>query len=144
MTAGKVDAGVVRRHLLALHAALVALEPHTGKALRALDATEERWIVERGLQLAAQNVLDVATHLVAGAGRDAPDYAGAIDQLGVLGVVPPEFAAQLRGLAGFRNVLVHEYVEIDTHLVYVNLQSGIADLQAYARSLALWLQVQEA
>src|SRR5262249_40550194 len=38
------------------------------------------------------------------AGRDAPDYASAIDLLPELGVLPSEFAARLRGIAGFRNV----------------------------------------
>lgn len=89
MTAGKIDPSVVRRHLLALQTVLGALEPHRGKPIEALAAIDERWIVERGLQLAAQNILDVATHLVAGSGREAVDYTSAIEQLGSIGAVTP-------------------------------------------------------
>lgn len=51
---------------------------HAGVSLATLRADIDRaWAVQHGLQLCAQNVLDVATHLVASAGRDAPDYAAA-------------------------------------------------------------------
>ena len=48
----------------------------------------ERWTVERGLQLCAQSALDIATHLAASTGRDAPDHASAIDVLGEIGGLP--------------------------------------------------------
>jgi uncharacterized protein YutE (UPF0331/DUF86 family) len=56
----------------------------------------------------------VATHLCASAGRDAPDYASAIDEVGKLGILPPELALRWRPLAGFRDALVHGYLRIDT------------------------------
>ena len=46
------------------------------------------------------------------------DYYEAIVRLGELGVLPPEFAAHLAPLAGFRNILVHEYLEVDWLEVY--------------------------
>jgi uncharacterized protein YutE (UPF0331/DUF86 family) len=79
MTPGRLDAAVVRRHLLALDEALRVLRNHQGRSVEELVSDpEERWIVERGLQLCAQNALDVATHLVASTGRDVPDYRAAI------------------------------------------------------------------
>ena len=114
MSPSAVDAELVRRHLAALDAALHVLSHHKGRPFEELNSNpEERWIVERGLQLCAQNALDIATHLAAAAGRDVPDYATAIDTIGNMGIVPPEFAARFRGVAGFRNLLVHGYFEID-------------------------------
>jgi uncharacterized protein YutE (UPF0331/DUF86 family) len=76
-----------QRHLLALDEAVRQLGRHAGRPVSALLADpDERWTVERGLQLCAQNVLDVVTHLAASGGRDAPDYASAIDVLGELGM----------------------------------------------------------
>ncbi len=64
MSPGGIDAVVVRRHLLALDAALAILGKSRGLTAAELAADRERlWIVERGLQLCAQNALDVATHL---------------------------------------------------------------------------------
>jgi uncharacterized protein YutE (UPF0331/DUF86 family) len=42
--------------------------------------------------------------------------------MGELGVVPLNFAGQLAPLAGFRKILIHEYLEVDWDEVYRNLQ----------------------
>lgn len=88
MSPSEFDASVVSRHLLALDQALHTLKSHQGRPVEALTSNrEERWVVERGLQLCIQNVLDIATHVAASAGRDVPDYATAIDQLADLGKI---------------------------------------------------------
>ncbi len=38
---------------------------------------DERWAVERGLQVCAQNCIDIATHLATSAGHSLTDYASA-------------------------------------------------------------------
>jgi uncharacterized protein YutE (UPF0331/DUF86 family) len=86
MSPGEPDVAIVRRHLLALDAAMQRLRRHAGRPLAALVVDPDTlWAIERGLQLCAQNALDIATHLTASAGRDTPDYASAIDTLGQLG-----------------------------------------------------------
>jgi uncharacterized protein YutE (UPF0331/DUF86 family) len=128
MSPGQADAGVVRRHLLALDAAVQRLRRHAGQPLSALGASPDtQWAVERGLLLCAQNALDIATHLAASAGRDAPDYATAIDVLGELGVLPADFARRFRGVAGFRNVLVHGYLGVQLERVL----SGALSVRAH-------------
>lgn len=134
MSPGQPDPVVVRRHLLALDEAVQHLRRHAGRPLSLLQGdADERWAVERGLQLCAQNVLDIATHLAASAGRDAPDYATAIDVLGELGILPAEFAVRLRSIAGFRNVLVHGYLSVDIPLMHRLLNSGLNDFVEFAR-----------
>jgi len=92
MSPGTVDAALVRRHLAALDAALSTLRRHAGRPVADLGAdTEERWIVERGLMLCAQNCLDIATHVSASSGHDVPDYTSAIDELASLGVLSRDF-----------------------------------------------------
>lgn len=139
MTAGRIDAAVVRRHLLELERVLGTLESHRGKPISSLSATEERWIVERGLQLAVQNVLDVATHLVAGSGLDAADYTSAIDRLTGIGVLPAELAVRIRPLAGFRNVLVHGYLAIDLAIVHSVLNARMDELREFATHVESFL-----
>lgn len=134
MTPGQADPAIVRRHLLALDEAVQNLRRHAGRPLAALQADpDERWTVERGLQLCAQNALDIATHLAASAGRDAPDYASAIDVLGDLGVLPADFARRFRAIAGFRNVLVHGYLGVDLSRVHELLNMGLDDFADFAR-----------
>jgi uncharacterized protein YutE (UPF0331/DUF86 family) len=140
MTPGSFDAAVVRRHIVALDAAVQHLRQHAGRPPSALvtDA-DRRWAVERGLQLAAQNTLDIATHLAASRGRDVPDYATAIDTLGELGILPAEFATRIRGLAGFRNVLVHGYLGVDVTRVHELLNTGLADFEEFVRHVEAYL-----
>jgi len=140
MSPGELDASVVRRHLLALDQALQTLRKHQGRAVDLLQSDrEERWVVERGLQLCTQNVLGVATHLAASAGRDVPDYATAIDQLADLGVLPGEFAARIRPVAGFRNVIVHGYLDVDLEIVHRLLNDQLDDFAEFARLVSRYL-----
>ena len=83
--------------------------------------------------------VDLATHLAASAGRDAPDYASAIDQLGALGVLPRDFAQRLRAIAGFRNVLVHGYLEVDVTRLHRVLSEQLDDFVEFADHVERYL-----
>jgi uncharacterized protein YutE (UPF0331/DUF86 family) len=144
MSPGHIDAQLVRRHLLALDTAVANLRRHAGRPLEALtDDLDEAWAVERGLLVCIQNVLDVATHLAAAAGRDSPDYATAIEQLGALGALPAPFAARLRGIAGFRNLLVHGYLALDLARVHQLLNLSLADFDEFALCIHTSLTAEE-
>jgi uncharacterized protein YutE (UPF0331/DUF86 family) len=133
MTPGRFDPEVVRRHLLALDEALQVLRRHRDVSAAQLREDRERlWIVERGLQLCAQSALDVATHLAASAGREAPDYRSALDALAELGVLPRAFTDRFRAVAGFRNVLVHGYLEVDLDEVHRLLTERLDDFVEFA------------
>jgi uncharacterized protein YutE (UPF0331/DUF86 family) len=136
MSPGRLDHSRLRRYLVALDDILTRLSEHTGKGVEALSAdTNERWAIERGLQLCTQCVLDIATHLVASAGRDAADYASALDELGRLGILSSDLAKRLRPLAGFRNALVHGYMSIDVTRLHAVLNQHLDEVREFARSI---------
>jgi uncharacterized protein YutE (UPF0331/DUF86 family) len=96
-------------------------------------------VVERNLQLASQIVLDVSTHVIAEQGWQSPDsYEEAIQILARHDVIPASLAGQLKGMAGFRNILVHEYLEIDEHQVYLAATDHLEDYELFAQHLAAW------
>jgi len=141
MTPGEIDARIVTRHVAALRNALRVLSKHSDTSIEDLDGdSEERWAVERGLQLCAQNSLDIATHIAASEGRDVPDYASAIDELGRLEVLPRDFASQFRSVAGFRNVLVHGYFDVDLELLHRMLSQRLADFEVFAKHVEAYIQ----
>jgi uncharacterized protein YutE (UPF0331/DUF86 family) len=143
VTPGQPDPTVVRRHLLAIDDALQRLRAHQSRTLAELVADRDRvWAVERGLQLCAQNALDVATHIAASSGRDVADYASAVDTLADLGILPREFATRFRGIAGFRNVIVHGYLDLDVAIVHRLLESGLDDFVVFARHVSRYLESQ--
>ena len=67
--------------------------------------------------------------------------AGAVRALGVHGVVDVDVdvdvVESVARAAGFRNVLVHEYAEVDDARVVANLDL-LADLEAYVTQLSGW------
>jgi uncharacterized protein YutE (UPF0331/DUF86 family) len=102
-----------------------------------------RDIVERNLEVAAQCCIDICHRVIALEGAEKPtDYHDAILQLGQLGVLPTDFARELAPIAGFRNILVHEYVRIDWDEVYRNLQQ-LDDLHRFASLIRQWLLKEE-
>ena len=141
MGPGEVDVQVIRRHLAALRESLGVLAARSDVSIGDLASdTELLWVVERGLQLCAQNALDIATHIAASRGRDVPDYASAIDELGRLGVLDPEFARQFRNVAGFRNVLVHGYMDVDLDLLHQLLHERLVDFESFAARIEGYLE----
>lgn len=54
-----------------------------------------------------------------------------------------EFAQRLAPLAGFRNILVHDYLEVDPQIVHDILINGRADLREFGRQIALYLEEQQ-
>lgn len=100
----------VRRRLTRLEeilSDLVALDYDPGDPRKA-------WSVERGLQLAAECVFDVGNHLLSGHfGAAAEGYEQILDALEQRGVIDATLRAELSGLGGFRNILVHGYLDLD-------------------------------
>ena len=87
------------------------------------------WLAERGLQLAAEALFDIGTHILAGEFNLHPaEYEEVTRRLARQGVISSGLYERLRGLGGFRNILVHAYLEIDEERVYDFLQN---ELQAF-------------
>ena len=140
MTPGHVDRHVVDRHLIALRRALTALRRHAGASAQQLRADSDlRWIIERGLQLCAQNALDIAGHVASAAGLDPTTYGSAIDCLVEANVLPAPFGERFRAIAGFRNVLVHGYLDVDLDLIARLLGESLDDFEEFARHVERWL-----
>lgn len=65
------------------------------------------------LLVVCQAVIDVAGELAGRRGIRFEDYRGAIRALGTMPEFPPDLVGELETLPGFRNVLIHEYVQLD-------------------------------
>lgn len=140
MSPSVIDRLTLERHLMALDRAVTQLRQHSGKPVEILDESlDELWIVERGLLVCAQNALDIATHIASSSGRDVPDYATAIDRLSELGVLTPTFAGRFRAIAGFRNLLVHGYLEVDRRRLHAILNDRLEDFVEFSISVLKFL-----
>jgi uncharacterized protein YutE (UPF0331/DUF86 family) len=83
--------------------------------------------------------IDVAQHLCSAQRWETPrDNGDAMQILGQRGVIGSETAEQMRRAVGFRNVLVHEYVDVDDAVVVRRLED-LTDLDAFIAAVADWL-----
>lgn len=137
------DSSQVERHLQALERCLAQLRGHSGRPISALAELDEQWAVERGLQLAAQNAIDIATHIATAGNRSPADYTQAFDALCEMGILPTEFTVRFRNMAGFRNVLVHGYLDIDDEVVHFAINAGLDEFTAFVGYIRGWMRAQQ-
>ena len=131
----------IERRLDELSDRLARLQPLAGRARSDFDEGPYlRDIVERNLEVAAQCCLDICHRIISLEGARKPvDYYDAILRMAEVAVLPGEFAARLAPLAGFRNILVCEYLVVDWDEVHRNL-GQLEDLERFAELVRLWLQ----
>lgn len=92
----------------------------------------ERRFVEHTLQMAIQAALDVASHIVSDRRLGEPRTNRELfDLLQRDGWIDGQLTAALRNMAGFRNVLVHGYDDVDLRVVHDVLDAHLGDLTAF-------------
>lgn len=79
-----------------------------------------------------------AAHVVSSEGMGVPESsAGAVRLLGAHGVLPTAVAESVARAVGFRNVLVHEYAEVDDDTVRANV-ALLRALEDFTVAVAEW------
>lgn len=130
----------IEKRLERLRDCLNKLEPLADKSLDEIN--EEPYlqdVIERNFEVAAQSCIDISNRIISLEDLEKPsDYYQAIERLGENGIVPKDFAEDLAPIAGFRNLLVHQYLEIDQEEVYRYLQS-LEQLYRFLEYIREWL-----
>ncbi len=108
------------------------------------ESLSQRWVVERGLIAASTVLLDIADHILAGHfGVYAETYEESLASLEAKGVISEEVYGRIKGLGGFRNILVHRYLDIDPREVQQHLKKGLDVFPRFAQEILDWLEAQE-
>jgi uncharacterized protein YutE (UPF0331/DUF86 family) len=91
-------------------------------------------LAERYLHLAMECVFDLGNHCIADRELPPPETnRDTFTRLEDVGELPPALAARLRAWAGFRNILVHQYLDIDHQIAWRTIQEDLGDLEAVSR-----------
>ncbi|MEA4924301.1 MAG: DUF86 domain-containing protein [Syntrophomonadaceae bacterium] len=78
-----------------------------------------RRAIERTMQLIVECATDINNMILRMNGsKGASDYFNSFIDIAELNIIPVEFALQIAPSTGLRNILVHEYEEIDDTIVY--------------------------
>jgi len=132
---------VIRKRLEKLGESLDFLDRVRSYSLEDFLADPEHFgSAERFMQLAIESVNDMASRIVAendwgsvNAARDLPKIF--LHQ----GLINDGLEHRWERMIGFRNILVHDYLEVNRKLVYEVLQNDLSDLRALEKMFARFL-----
>lgn len=95
-----------------------------------------RRFVERTLQLAMEACFDIGSHVISASGYREPRFGRDVFEiLAENGWIDQRLRDRLVSMAGFRNVLVHDYATVDVNIVYGVLQARLPDLRTFGTSV---------
>ncbi len=107
-----------------------------------LENVDIQRLIERRLQLAIETCIDIASHLAAALslpGRDTT--ADVFELLGKHGVIPNKLAEKFSSeVVGFRNILIHQYRDIDYQIVFKSYKEDLKDIREFAKAVVAFLE----
>ncbi len=99
-----------------------------------------RWAVERGLLAGLSLIFQVADHiLVRHFGRVVDTYEGLLAELRACGVISEDLYRRLKGAGGFRNILVHGYLQVDLGRVARALKEAPDLFRVFGEEVGAWV-----
>jgi uncharacterized protein YutE (UPF0331/DUF86 family) len=132
---------VIRKRLNKLDAYLDILCGMHRYSLDDFLADPERYgSAERFLQLAIEALTDLGNHVIADLRLGTVDTYGDVAAiLADKGYIDAELKDTWLKIVGFRNVLVHDYAELDRRVVYDVLTNRLGDLEQLRKVFAQFL-----
>ena len=125
-----IKAGNVRKHLKR------AREKCDSDLAAFLSNRDHQDIVCFNLQMAIQNCIDIAAHVMSDQGTSVP---GSVNEMFYFleenGLLPSDVVERMVKAVGFRNLLVHEYGKLDLEEVFQIAHDHSDDLDQYVLSL---------
>ena len=136
-----VRAEIIRKKMNRLDDYLTVLKKLQRYSFQEFTADPERYgSAERFLHLAIEALIDMGNHVIADSGLGVVNWYSDIPKImAEKEFISSELEEKWISMIGFRNTLVHEYIDIDRKIVYDVLQNNIQDLEALKRAFAHFL-----
>lgn len=136
-----VRAEVIRKRLNKLDEYIAILSRVKRYSFEEFMADPERYgSAERFLHLAIEAITDMGNHVIADLGLGVVNsYSDIPAILAKKGYLSRSLEEKWIRMIGFRNTLVHEYIDIDRKIVFDVLQNNINDLEELKKVFAQFL-----
>jgi uncharacterized protein YutE (UPF0331/DUF86 family) len=132
-----MDKDVINRKLESLRRCLTRITsklPITRETLRSNDDLQD--IIALNLERAVQICVDIAAHVISGTEAPPPStMAESFARLADLQVLPPPLAESLQKAVAFRNILVHNYTDINWGIVADIVTHRLTDFVQFAQAI---------
>jgi len=97
-----------------------------------LQKKETKYAIERIIFLVSENIIDMLDHILSAKFKVTSDtYEEVILNSFKYKIIPKDIYDKLKGLGKFRNVLAHEYLELDDELVF----KGFKKIQSISKDI---------
>ena len=132
---------IIRKRLNKLDEYLGVLKKLQQYSFKEFTVDPERYgSAERFLQLTIEAIIDMGNHVIADSELGVVNWYSDIPKI----MAEKEFISSALeekwiSMIGFRNTLVHEYIDIDRKIVYNVLQNNLKDLEELKRTFAQFL-----
>jgi uncharacterized protein YutE (UPF0331/DUF86 family) len=138
-----VDIEVIRHRLALLSEYIADLEAEKEIGLKDFLADKRlRRYVERTLHLAVESCIDIASHIISNEGlREPRDNKDIFAVLGEADYLPEELAEKLMKMAQFRNIIVHDYIQLDAEVIWGILKRDLGDLHHFMLTIKERLRI---
>ncbi len=127
-----MDKDVINRKLESLRhwiARITSKRPMTAEALRSNDDLQD--IIAVNLERAVQTCVDIAAHVISETEVPPPStMAEGFARLAELKVIAPQLAERMQKAVALRNILVHNYTDIDWGIILAVI---LHDLQGFVQ-----------
>lgn len=98
-------------------------------------------VAEHHLRRAIEALLDVGRHILAKKGLARPtDYRTIIISLGQHGILPQEFSEKIKGMADYRNRLVHGYADVSEKEIYEIITNHLDDFRQFTKYIVGYIE----
>ncbi len=99
---------------------------------------------ERIFEILGQIILDICTHIIAHSKEPPPQtYYDCMKKLGILDVITTQTAEKTISLVKMRNIVVHQYDNINYHLLFDALGELHKDFPQFQEEILTWIDSQE-
>ncbi len=109
-----------------------------------LDRLIDYYAALHAMQIAIQSLIDMTSLVAASLGKPPSSFYEAGEILASEGAFSEEDLAKYRGIVGFRNVLVHNYLEVDRELFREIVETGrYGDIETLALKVLEFAEARE-
>lgn len=98
-------------------------------------------IVERTLQMMIETCADITNHIISAAGMRVPTgYSDTFRVLFENNLIDKELFSIMEKMAKFRNIIVHQYEEVDAEIVITILKKHLSDFGKFKDRVLAYLK----
>jgi uncharacterized protein YutE (UPF0331/DUF86 family) len=136
-----IDKILIEKKLRKIEEFLKELEAAPVKSFEEFKANVvSRRFIERNIELAIEQMVDICKHLVSGLDLKEPEtYAECFESLAGSSIIREESVAKFQAMVRFRNMLIHIYDGIDDSITYGIYTKHTGDFMLFISQLREFL-----